>query len=111
MPKKVGPWLVSAAVVAALYYVYGPLTTARRLTRVKTQLTAYDEALRAYYSGHERFPEPSQITQALNWRPDPWGNTYRYVWESQKSYTLSSDGPDGKSGTDDDVRSPASSAP
>ncbi|MBV8857653.1 MAG: type II secretion system protein GspG [Acidobacteria bacterium] len=35
-------------------------------------------------------------------RLDPWHNPYRYAG-TQASYTLASDGPDGKSGTADDV--------
>ena len=38
-------------------------------------------------------------------RLDPWHNPYRYTG-TQASYTLTSDGPDGKRGTSDDVSAP-----
>ena len=35
-------------------------------------------------------------------RLDPWHNPYRYEG-NERSYTLASDGPDGRAGTPDDV--------
>jgi general secretion pathway protein G len=39
-------------------------------------------------------------------KPDPWGNPYEYLAEGKQNsnkYDLWSNGPDGKSGTDDDI--------
>ncbi len=58
--------------------------------------------------------EPSDEDEKKNWtdayleplKPDPWGNDYEYLAEGKKNpdkYDLWSNGPDGKSGTEDDI--------
>jgi general secretion pathway protein G len=57
----------------------------------------------------------NQPNDAQNWRGpylkqgipvDPWGNAYVYTYpgkHNQKGYDLMSIGPDGRSGSDDDI--------
>jgi general secretion pathway protein G len=58
--------------------------------------------------------EPSDSTEADRWggpyveklKADPWQNDYQYMAEGKKNkdkYDFWSNGPDGKSGTDDDI--------
>lgn len=90
------------------------------------QIASYEQALQGYYLAHSVYPHTSQGMEALISRPtvgkvpdnwqggylkkktlpkDPWGNPYRYVCDDQQSYVISSDGPDGTTGTDDDITS------
>ena len=58
--------------------------------------------------------KPSDSTLADKWdgpyleelKEDPWGNPYQYAPQGKKNvgkFDLWSNGPDGKSGTDDDI--------
>lgn len=58
--------------------------------------------------------EPSDTTLAEKWngpyveqlKPDPWGNPYQYTAEGKNNsnkFDFWSSGPDGQSGTDDDI--------
>ena len=91
------------------------------------QIAGLQNALQAYYLSHNMYPHTSQGLQALVKKPgvgripenyassgylgkkelpkDPFGNDYRYECENYNDYTISSDGPDGEPGTDDDIRS------
>lgn len=94
----------------------------------KIQIAGFQQALQAYYLAHNMFPHTSQGLEALVKKPtvgkvpenysssgylgkkdlpkDPFGgNAYRYECENYQDYTISSDGPDGEPGTDDDIRS------
>jgi general secretion pathway protein G len=93
----------------------------------KIQIANYQNALQAYYLAHNVYPQTSQGLEALLRKPtvgkipdnypsggylgkkelakDPFGNPYRYECEDYQNYSISSDGPDGQSGTDDDIRS------
>ena len=63
----------------------------------------------------ELWEEPSDSVLAEKWggpylldplKPDPWGNPYQYTPEGKQNanrYDFWSNGPDGKSGTDDDI--------
>lgn len=42
-------------------------------------------------------------------RPDPWGNDWNYTRSGRDSFTLCSNGPDGRPGTEDDLCSQNSS--
>jgi general secretion pathway protein G len=92
----------------------------------KIQIGAFKQALDAYYLAHNNYPHTSQGLEALIRKPtvgkipenypaagylgkkelpkDPFGNPYRYECEDYQNFTLSSDGPDGEPGTDDDIR-------
>ncbi|MBI1861023.1 MAG: type II secretion system major pseudopilin GspG [Deltaproteobacteria bacterium] len=93
----------------------------------KIQIASFQQALQAYYLALNMYPHTSQGLEALVKKPsagkvpenypssgflgkkeipkDPFGNPYRYECENYQDYTISSDGPDGEQGTDDDVRS------
>ena len=63
----------------------------------------------------ELWEEPTDSELAEEWggpyldeplKPDPWGNPYQYTAEGKHNtnkYDLWSNGPDGKTGTDDDI--------
>ena len=85
---------------------------ARKASRVREDLAELGRALEAF-RGERGFyvvgKDTSVLLDHLNpryskriIRLDPWHNPYRYNG-TQSSYTLGSDGPDGKQGTADDV--------
>lgn len=91
----------------------------------KIQIAKYQEGLDAFYIANGFYPNSSQGLQALVTKPtvgrtadsypdggfmkkvdkDPWGFDYVYVCEDYSKYTLTSSGPDGQAGTEDDVKS------
>jgi len=85
---------------------------ARKAGRASAELAALAEALEAFRSERGFYVvardsvvlldhlSPRYARQII--RLDPWGNPYRYEGTAG-SYTLGSDGPDGKPGTADDV--------
>ena len=96
-----------------------------KVQAAKIQMASYEQALQAYYLAHSTYPHTSQGLQALIAAPttgrtpknypdggyfgkkqlvnDPFGNPYHYECEDYQNYTISSDGPDGQAGTDDDI--------
>jgi general secretion pathway protein G len=98
-----------------------------KVQAAKIQIASFEQALQAYYLGHNSYPHTSQGLQALLKAPtvgkvpknypdggylgkkelpkDPFDNPYRYVCEDYQNFTISSDGPDGEPGTQDDIRS------
>ncbi len=91
-----------------------------RLTAAQADINGgIKTALDAYEVDNGTYPRSLQdlVTQpgdAKNWHgpyldklpTDPWGNPYIYVYPGKhnpNSYDLSSAGPDGKPGTDDDI--------
>jgi general secretion pathway protein G len=96
-----------------------------KLSAAKIQMASYEQSLQAYYLAHSMYPSTAQGLQALITAPtvgkipknypeggyfgkkqlvnDPFGNPYRYECEDNQNYTISSDGPDGTAGTDDDL--------
>jgi general secretion pathway protein G len=89
----------------------------------KSQVTMLDGVMDLYKMDFNKYPpnlktlmeKPSDKAQADKWRgpylksnlkKDPWGNEYQYLAEGKKNtngYDLWSNGPDGQSGTDDDI--------
>jgi general secretion pathway protein G len=89
----------------------------------KSQVTMLDGVMDLYKMDFNKYPpnlkslmeKPSEKAQADKWRgpylksnlkKDPWGNEYQYLAEGKKNsngYDLWSNGPDGQSGTDDDI--------
>lgn len=91
----------------------------------RIQMASYEQSLQAYYLAHSMYPTTAQGLQALISVPtvgkipknypeggyfnkktlvdDPFGHPYRYECEDSQNYTISSDGPDGQAGTDDDI--------
>ncbi|MBY0369850.1 type II secretion system major pseudopilin GspG [bacterium] len=96
-----------------------------KIQAAKIQMASYEQSLNAYYLAHSQYPDTSQGLQALISAPssgrvpknypeggyfgkkqlvnDPFGNPYRYECQDYQNYTISSDGPDGTAGTDDDI--------
>jgi general secretion pathway protein G len=93
-----------------------------RVTAARTEISGIELALDSFEVDNGRYPEGDNGLKDLweepddvkNWRPylkraldgDPWGNPYIYVSpgkHNEHGYDLSSCGPDGKEGTDDDI--------
>jgi general secretion pathway protein G len=80
-------------------------------------------AVRGYWLSMSKYPaslddlttKPSDAAEAEKWgrayleeklKPDPWGNEYQYLAEGKHNadgFDVWSNGPDGQSGTDDDI--------
>lgn len=97
-----------------------------RVQSAKIQMAAYQQALQSYYLSHNLYPHTSQGLESLIRKPtvgkipenypdgghfqkkelakDPYGNQFHYECEDYQNYTLSSDGPDRETGTDDDIK-------
>jgi general secretion pathway protein G len=115
--------LVILGTLAAIVLPKFTGTTQRsRVTATQTQIATFKTALNAfevdmgYYpkSLMELIQQPRNATQ--NWHgpylesdvipKDPWGNDYTYSFPGKhnpSSYDVSSAGPDGQAGTDDDI--------
>lgn len=121
--------LLVLVILAVLAAVVAPRFTSRseqaRNTAARTDIASLETALDAFEIDAGRFPtteeglealieQPSGV-QADSWRgpyikrgvpKDPWGNQYNYQQPGRhntSSYDLSSSGPDGQAGTEDDV--------
>jgi general secretion pathway protein G len=115
--------LVILATLAAIVY---PKLAGRseqaRTTAAATQLSSFSTALDAFEVDNGYYPKGKsglmdlvqQPRDAQNWRgpylkdlpKDPWGNDYGYECPGRHnptSYDLTSPGPDGKLGSDDDI--------
>ncbi len=89
----------------------------------RVQIGTLKTAFNVYRLNMNRYPtrledlweEPSDTNLADKWgspyldeplKPDPWGNPYQYTAEGKHNlnkYDFWSNGPDGQSGTDDDI--------
>lgn len=97
-----------------------------RVTAAHSQIAAFGTALDAFEVDNGYYPKGKdglndllqQPRDAQNWKgpylksdavpADPWGNAYLYECPGKHNpsgYDLSSVGPDGRSGTDDDITS------
>ena len=96
---------------------------AANIRAVRAQIGLIRSGMDLYKLDMNKFPaqledlwtEPSDSTEAEKWLsgpyldelgPDPWGNEYQYLAEGKKNtegYDFWSNGPDGQSGTDDDI--------
>jgi general secretion pathway protein G len=82
---------------------------------VRTAIDLYKLDLNKYPTKlADLWEKPSDATQAEKWngpyleklKPDPWGNEYQYAAQGKKNtnkYDFWSNGPDGQSGTEDDI--------
>jgi general secretion pathway protein G len=95
-----------------------------KVTAAQTQITSISTALDSFEVDNGFYPPTGEglsllinrPDNATNWRGpylkqgipvDPWGNAYIYEFPGRHNtsgYDLSSAGPDGRPGTDDDVR-------
>lgn len=101
-------------------------TQEAKITAASTQLSSFDVALQMYEGENGVYPTTAQGLKALVEKPttspvpdqwkrpylkngipaDPFGTEYKYVSPGKNnsdSYDLSSAGPDGQHGTDDDI--------
>ena len=115
--------LVILGVLAAIVY---PKVAGRgeqaRVTSTQTQIASFKTALDAYEVDNGNYPKGRNGLQdlvqkprdAVNWRgpyldsipQDPWHNDYIYECPGKhnpSSYDIMSMGPDGQSGTEDDI--------
>ena len=93
-----------------------------KVTAAKSDISSIEMALDMYETDNGNYPKSlnelnDQPANASNWKgpylkkgvpPDPWGNNYVYEIPGKHSnagYDLMSPGPDGRSGTDDDLTS------
>ena len=117
--------LVILGILAAIVVPkFAGRTEQARITAAQTQLAAFATALNAYEIDNGGYPKGKDGLRnlidkpgdAVNWRgpylddkggvpTDPWGNPYIYEFPGRRSssYDLSSAGPDGKAGSDDDI--------
>ena len=122
--------MIVIGIIATLFGLVGPrVMDALRGSKTKIaaiQMKSYEQALQSYYAEAGFFPNTQQGLQALLSKPtvgrvpnnyppngflskktlekDPWGSDYRYVCEDYQQFTLTSDGPDLQSGTEDDIK-------
>ncbi len=93
-----------------------------RVTAAQTQISNFETALDAFEVDNGYYPKVltelvQQSNEAKNWRGpylkhgvpnDPWGNPYVYEYpgsNNENGYDISSLGPDGRKGGDDDIAS------
>ena len=115
--------LVILGTLAAIVYpkLAGRSDDARK-TAAKTQIANFSTVLDAFGVDNGYYPKGksglqdlvTQPSEAQNWKgpymkeipKDPWGNEYIYEYPGRNNangYDLSSVGPDGKDGTEDDI--------
>lgn len=115
--------LVILGILAAIVVPkFAGRTEQARLTAAATQISSFGTALDAYEVDNGYYPKGKaglldlvqQPRDAQNWKgpylkevpKDPWGNEYVYECPGRQnatSYDLISGGPDGKTGSDDDI--------
>ncbi len=92
-----------------------------KVTAAKSQLSSFEMALDSFEVDNGYYPKTGDLDALVNqpggtsnWRGpylksipmDPWGNAYTYDYPGKHNpngYDLLSNGPDGRSGTDDDI--------
>ena len=117
--------LVILAVLAAIVIPkFAGRSQQAKETAAKTEISGFGIALDAYEVDTGSYPQGAAGLNALvqqpgnaqNWKgpylskgtipPDPWGNAYIYNYPGKnnpKGFDLSSVGPDGRAGGDDDI--------
>ncbi|MBN1946130.1 MAG: type II secretion system protein GspG [Bradymonadales bacterium] len=103
---------IMAGIMAfAAYSVVGYLQNAK-IKEAQTEVATIKQMVELYLSTHGSLPDQlsdleqdqrgmARITERLP--DDPWENPYEYDKSSGWSFTVFSLGPDGQSGTDDDI--------
>lgn len=116
--------LVILAVLAAIVIPkFSGRSQQAKITAAGSQISSIEMALDAFEVDNGFYPQGSaglgalvdQPNNAQNWKGpylkkgvplDPWGNAYLYTFPGKanaKGYDLMSAGPDGQTGTDDDI--------
>ncbi|QDV22984.1 type II secretion system protein GspG [Aureliella helgolandensis] len=113
--------LVIIAAIAGIAVVNIGGFQTRALTKAaKAQMDNYEVLLDSYKLEAFSYPQsldalyekPSDLADESKWfqqskepiKPDPWGHEYEYTSDGA-TYELKSMGPDGQSGTEDDIES------
>jgi general secretion pathway protein G len=103
--------IISAVMAFAAFNVVSYMKTAR-IKEAGIQATKFMQFVQLYFVQHGEFPESLEelttegdgahaITDHVP--ADPWGNPYVYQRSSNGEFTVWSAGPDGQSGTHDDI--------
>jgi general secretion pathway protein G len=118
--------LVILAVLASLAVMaYGPIQRRANVNAAKSQIGLFKPTLDAFQMDVGTYPSTAQGLESLMAAPadlpnpakwggpyidslpiDPWGNRFQYVYPGTRrpdSYDVWSCGPDGVSGTEDDI--------
>jgi len=92
-----------------------------QITAAKSQISSFEVTLDSFEVDNGYYPKTGDLDalvnqpgEAKNWHGpylkniplDPWGNAYTYDYPGKHNpngYDLLSNGPDGRSGTDDDI--------
>lgn len=89
-------------------------TTKAKIKIAKGEINSISTSLKLYEAENGTFPATAQGLNVLveirrldEYPKDPWGNPYQYRCPSDqgKDFDIWSFGPDGKEGTEDDVKS------
>jgi general secretion pathway protein G len=117
--------LLVLVILATLAAVVLPIMTGKgkqaKVTAAKTQISSFETALGAFEVDNGFFPKSGDLDALVNqpanandWKGpylpniplDPWGNAYIYDCPGKHNpsgFDITSCGPDGRPGTDDDV--------
>lgn len=127
--KRRGFTLMEVLLVLAILVVLGGMVTyyfvgigeGAYIKSAKTQLNLFKGAISVYHLDINQYPtkledlirRPTDIDSPEKWsKPyleaseipkDPWGNEYQYTNSGNQYYEISSFGPDGQQGGDDDI--------
>ena len=130
--KRDGLTLIEVLLVLVILVILGSLVglTVNRAQKqalrdaARAQILAFDSPLELYHQNIRSYPTSSQGLQAMVVAPadlknperwngsylqgntiplDPWDNEYQYELMDTENYRITSAGPDGQMGTDDDI--------
>ena len=130
--KRDGLTLIEVLLVLVILVILGSLVglTVNRAQKqalrdaTRAQILAFDSPLELYHQNIRSYPTSSQGLQAMVVAPadlknperwngsylqgntiplDPWDNEYQYELMDTENYRITSAGPDGQMGTDDDI--------
>lgn len=130
--QRSGLTLIEVLLVLVILVILGSLVglTVNRAQKqalrdaARAQIQAFDTPLELYHQNIRSYPTSSQGLQAMVIAPgdlknperwngsylkgntvplDPWDNEYQYELMDTENYRITSGGPDGQMGTDDDI--------
>jgi len=130
--QRSGLTLIEVLLVLVILVILGSLVglTVNRAQKqalrdaARAQIQAFDTPLELYHQNIRSYPTSSQGLQAMVVAPgdlknperwngsylkgntvplDPWDNEYQYELMDTENYRITSAGPDGQMGTDDDI--------
>ena len=114
--------VILATLAAIVYPSFAGRSEQAKIASAKTQIGSIKTALKMFEADNGYYPKTGNLnalieqpSDATNWQGpymengiplDPWNNQYIYEYpgkHSAKGFDLSSAGPDGRPGTDDDI--------